>query len=79
MTLLAHCVGQLSSANKRKLVAECHRLGILGNMNVVLRVLQCRIAAHLNALHKAIDKANGAIKLRRLDVLSVAISGDLSA
>lgn len=62
MTALAHRVGQLSSSNKRKVVAECHCLGIPGNMNVLWWVLQRWIIAHLNALCRADDEADDAMK-----------------
>ena len=79
MTALAHRVGQLSSANKQKLVTECRRLGIPGNMNVVRWVLRRRIVAHLNALRKQVDEVDDALKQSRLDALLAATSGDLTA
>ena len=76
---LARRVGQLTTANKHKLVAECRRLGIPGNINVVRRTLQRRIVAHLNGLRRAVDEADDASKQARLDALFAATSGDLHA
>ena len=79
VTALALRTSQLSTANKRKLIAECRRLGLPGNMNIARRTLQRRILAHLNDLRRAVDDADDASMMGRLDALLAATSGDLHA
>ena len=79
VTALALRTSQLSTADKRKLIAECRRLGLPGNMNIARRTLQRRILAHLNDLRRAVDDADDASKMGRLDALLAATSGDLHA
>ena len=79
VTVLGLRTSQLSTANKRKLIVECRRLGLPGNMNIARRTLQRRILAHLNDLRRAVDDADDASMMGRLDALLAATSGDLHA